>query len=222
MAVDYNELMSIAEDHKIRLEEAIEAENHKDITYYRGKYIYDLKRAYKLNPEGIVPPSVTGEASALLISDVIRNELQLHQLQIDDQIERVKDQSSIKHSPIPQETALKFRRMSTRASQVNFQTGRARKRDVAADATSILGTALVKTPFLITARVGSKLGPLAVTIAALPFTAFASMMKFAYDVTSEKPKKSGYTDTPIHEMSGILKKAVKDIGENIYNTISKI
>ena len=222
MAVDYNELMEIAEDHKIRLEEAIRDENQRDIIYYRGKYLYDLKKAYKLDPNGLVPVSVTGEKVSTLISDVIKNELQLHQMQIDDEIDRVKDNSSIEKSPIPKETALKFRKISTRASQVNFQTGQARKRDIAGDAASIFGTTLVKTPCLITSRAISKLGPLAVMIAALPFTAFASMMAFAIDVTSEKPKKSGYTNTPIHEMSKTLQKAVKEVGNNIYNTIAKM
>lgn len=222
MTKDYDDLMEDAEDHKIRLEEAINDKNHKDIIYYRGKYLYDLKRAYKIDSNGMVPSSVTGESTPIALSDVIKKELQLHQAQIDREIDRVKDNSSIKQTPIPKETALKFRKLSTRVSQVNFQTGRAQKRDVAADAVSILGTTLIKTPALVTSRVASKLGPLAVMILAFPLTAFASLMSFANDVTSKEPKGTGYTDTPIHEMSKTLQKTVKDIGANIYDTIAKI
>ena len=48
----YADWLNIAAGHKDNLDQAIADRNSKDVIYYRGKYLFALKQAYKLDNTG--------------------------------------------------------------------------------------------------------------------------------------------------------------------------
>ena len=221
MAKTYNEWLSIADDHKARLDYALSHNNAKDILYYRGKYIYDLKQAYKLNNRGTIPAGICGKRTTTNLLSEIQYELRQHQVHIDNRLQENKQNSNINNHTLSSELGLKIRRLATRASQVDFATGSATKSDIAKDALSLAGTT-IKAPVMVSAKVVSKIGPLAITICALPVTLLASLLSFVVDVGRDKPHYEGYNNTVVHQFSDTLKDAVRSLSTSMYNGLGRI
>ncbi len=227
MARNYNDWLNVAMNHKSRLDQAIADRNSKDILYFRGKYLYDLKQAYKLKPRGIVPASITGSTSSR-IETVISMELANHQAHIDKSIRENKQNTSIKSHSMSKELGLKIRRLSTRADQVSFATNTAVKKnaqkELAKDSARLAGTTLLKAPVMATAKVGSKVGPLAVTIFFLPAKVVNTLLAVTIDVYRGKVKDdmSEYNNTIVDQISGTLKDAIKTVSKHTYETVGRI
>ena len=226
MNKSYDEWLDLALEYRERLDLATDEENQKDVIYYRGKYIYALKQAYKLNNEGILPSDISGLTDDVLIIQEIKRQLRGHQRQIDLAIKENKEASNIDTPSISKEIGLKFRRLATRVSQVNFATGVASKGDIFKDSLSLSSSTFLKSPTLITCKVLSKVGPLAVSLIALPINLISSIFFVTIDVglgqVNKDNKQKDYNNTIIHKMSRGLSVAVNKIFESSYNAISKM
>lgn len=220
MKKNYSDWVNLATQYKSNLDQAYADSNSRDVIYYRGKYLHALKQAYKLNNSGIVPFTRDGTTVNRPISDVIKVELKNHQDQIDASLSDNRVNSDVKNNTFSTELALKIRRLATRASQVDFSTGSADKKQVTKDALGIAGTAL-KAPFMITSKVLSKIGPLAITIVGLPFTVLASALAATVDISNGK-SSGDYSNTVVHQLSDALKDGVKSISDNIYKSVGKM
>jgi hypothetical protein len=226
MARTYADWMTRAANHKAELDQAIADRNIKDIIYYRGKYIYDLKNAHALNPTAVIPTAVSGRPPQR-IEDAIRDELVRHQTHIDGAIKQNKRDASIKKHSISTEIGLKMRRVSTRIKQINFaQTPAAKKaaqKELVKDSIGLAGTTLIKAPVMATAKVASKVGPLAITIFMLPATIFASLLRITYDAYNGKASDPDtYNNTIVNQFSKALKDGVKAISTATYDNIGRI
>ena len=221
MARSFTEWLDAADEHKQRLDYAIAEDNQKDILYYRGKYLFDLKQAYKLNNTGVIPAGICGKASPTNLANEIRAELQRHQAHIDNALQTNKRESNITKHTLSSELGLKIRRLATRVSQVNFASGTATKANIARDSAGLAKTA-IKAPIMIAAKVASAFGPLAITIIGLPITLLASGIAFVADAGKEKPTGGPYNDTVVHQLSDALKDAVKSLSKTTYKSVGKI
>ena len=227
MARDYNYWMTSAASHKSRLDQAIADGNGKDILYYRGKYLYDLKQAHKLNPSGYVPASFYGLSSGVYdIADIINHELTNHRKHIDSSIQTNKRGASIKKMTIGRELGLKIRRLATRFSQISFASSptakKALKKEAAKDGASLAGS-VIKAPFMAAAKVTSALGPLAITICFLPAKVFASLLTITIDAYNGRTSEpSDYNNTAVDQISGALKDGVRKLSKVTYETIGRI
>ena len=227
MAKDYNDWLNKAMRHRSRLDEAIRAKNAKDILYYRGKLIFDFKQAYKINPSGIVPTSVSGYFKNVTIEAAINNELERHQLHINSYIRENKQNASMKNRSLTKELGLKIRRLSTRSSQINFATNAAErnnmKKNAAKEGASLAGT-IAKAPVMATAKVASKVGPLGITILFLPANVLATLLSVTIDISKGDVSSdmSKYNNTPVHVLSKDLKNAVRTLSNKTYEAVGRM
>ena len=226
MRRDYNEWLENAKEQKEQLDRATAEGNAKDVIYYRGKYLFALKQAYKLDPDGIVPSSVTKYDFDVDLDQEIKTQLSNHQNQIDASIRHNKNRSSIKRPTLTSEFGLKIRRLATRVSQANFATNASEKKEarkeIAKDAASLAGT-VAKAPVMVAAKVTSAVGPLAIMIAALPFTVLSSLLSATIDVFNGKtPEPSDYMNTPVTKLSVALQDGVKKLSTTAYETVGRI
>lgn len=223
---DYNDWLDLARAQKEQLDIATADGNAKDVIYYRGRYLHALKQAHKLDPDGIVPDAVTGYGYDVDLTAEIQTQLQNHRNQIERSLRSNKVNSSINNHTLSTEFGLKIRRLATRASQVNFATNAAEKREawkgVAQDSLGLVGT-VAKAPFMITAKVVSAVGPLAITIAALPFTVLASALTITIDAFNGRASEpSDYMNTPVTKMSVALQDGVKKLSKAAYEATGRI
>ena len=226
MRRNYDEWLENAKEQKEQLDIATAAGNAKDVIYYRGKYLFALKQAYKLDPDGIVPASVTKYGHDVDLDQEIKVQLENHQNQINVSIRHNKNKSSIKRNTLSSEFGLKIRRLATRVSQANFATNAVEKKEaqkgIAKDAASLAGT-VVKAPVMVAAKVTSAVGPLAIMIAALPFTVLASLLSVTIDVFNGKTSEpSDYMNTPVTKLSVALQDGVKKLSTTAYETVGRI
>lgn len=227
MAKSYADLLNKARSHRLYLDAAIDEGNAKDILYYRGKYIADLKKNFKLNPSGVVPTSVSGYARNVSIEDAISNELRLHKNHIDASIRSNKSTATMKTHALSKEFGLKIRRLSTRYSQINFAKSEAEKnmikKETVRDKASLAGT-VAKAPFMVTAKVASKVGPLGITLLFLPANVLASLLSVTIDVSTGEVSSdmSKYNNTPINVISKDLKNAVKTLSNKTYEAVGRM
>lgn len=226
MRRDYDEWLDQARLQKKHLDNAIGERNAKDVIYYRGKYLFALKQAYKLDPDGVVPSAVTGYDYDVDLDQEIKVQLENHQNQINASIRNNKNHSSIQRHTLSSEFGLKIRRLATRVSQANFATNATEKKEaqkgIAKDAASLAGT-VVKAPVMVAAKVTSAVGPLAVMIAALPFTVLASLLSVTIDVFNGKTSEpSDYMNTPVTKLSVALQDGVKKLSTTAYETVGRI
>ena len=225
MAKNYTDYLRLALDNKRNLDQALADKNGKDVLYYRGKMLFNLKQAHKLNPTCIVPASITG-STPVNIESYINTQLANHRATIDRAIAANKKKTSIKKHCLSKEIALKIRRLSTRADQLNFATSaaskKAIKKEIVKDSLSLAGTTLIKAPVMTTAKVLSKVGPLAITIAALPITVLSSLLSATIDVyNGQVSEPETYNKTCIHQMSNTLKDAVKTLSTRTYESVGR-
>lgn len=226
MARNYNSYLNKAREYRLELENALSSDNQKNILYYRGKYLLELKKAHKYNPAGVVPPLVSGLVSDVTINDLINQELEEHQDFIDYSIKNNKKNSSIKNKTFSKEAGLKIRRLSTRIDQINFSSDKVSKDDLKGemvkDSAGLVGTA-IKAPIMATAKVASKVGPLAVTICVLPFKVFVSLLTVVNDISNGKSSPvEEYNNTVVDKMTKSLQEAVRDVSTVIYDTTGRI
>lgn len=225
MARNYVDYLRLALDNKIKLDQALADKNGKDVLYYRGKMLFNLKQAHKLNPTCVVPASITG-STPVSIEAYINTELANHRNVIDKAIAANKKNSSIKKHCLSKEIALKIRRLSTKANQLNFATSAATrnaiKKEIVKDSLSLAGTTLIKAPVMTTAKVLSKFGPLAITIVALPVTVLSGLLSATIDVYNGKVSEpQSYNNTAVHQLSNSLKNAVKTLSTKTYESVGR-
>jgi hypothetical protein len=76
---------------------------------------------------------------------------------------------------------------------------------------------------MATAKVASKVGPLAITIFMLPATIFASLLRITYDAYNGKASDPDtYNNTIVNQFSKALKDGVKAISTATYDNIGRI
>ena len=221
MAHTYNDYLSTAASYKAKLDQAEIERDTKNIIYYSGKYLYYLKQAYRIDPTGLVPPSVIGLPTSRPIDAEIQLQLTNHQNRINFAIRQNKAEANINRPTFSTELKLKIRRLKTRISQLRHVRGSTRGKDVAKDALSVAGTAL-KAPVMITSKVASKFGPLAITIVTLPVTVLASLLSITFDISENKSTNKNYSDTAVHQMTDALKDGVRRISNKVYETTGRI
>lgn len=221
MSTTVKECIAYAEAHRERLSAALEQKNGKDILYYRGKYLYYLKQLHKMQPDAYLDKNVTGRSSSVSLKEEISFNLEKHQSFIQKLLKKHKSKEATSLSHIPTEIGLKFRRLSTRASQVDFSSGTAKKINVVTDSLG-LTKSIVKAPVMASAKILSKIGPLAVTVFAFPFTLIASAVSLTLDATDKDKKPGTYDNTVVHQMSDTLKEGVKSICETMYKNLGKL
>lgn len=226
MAKTYDNWMDVAREQRRNLDAAISINNSNKIIYYRGKYLYALKQAYKLNPTGIVPQNVSNSHAPSHLVDEIRNTFSAHSAFIDSELVRNKANSDILNNTLYQELGLKLKRLSTRASEVSFASNDAEKRNanqnVGRSFLGLLGT-MVKAPFMITSKVASKVGPLAVKIVFLPAkllsTLFTTSLHTVFEINDQK---GPYDHKVIDTVSNGLGSAVKKVFEASYKGLGRL
>ena len=228
MARNYNDWLNEATKHRKQLDQAIRDDNAKDIIYYRGKYLFALKKAYTLLPVGgMVPKSVTGYGYDTTLVDEIRTQLGNHARQIEKSIQDNKQNASIDGGTLNKELALKLRRLSTRADQINFTTSSDEHDQAVKDVTSasagLVGTVVGKAPIMAAAKVVSAVGPLAITVVGLPFTVFSALLTFTVDAYNGKvTKPEEFNNAPVIQISNALKDGVKKLSKVTYETAGRI
>ena len=222
MAKSYTDWLDEAENHRIKLEDALNDKDPKGVIYHRGKYIRALKKAHQLNPTGVVSTTVTGAATPLPIEHVIQSELKNHQRQIDVSLKEAKRTVSIKNACVLRESKLKIRRLIARADQMNFARGvsakNAHKKELAKESASLAATSLIKAPVMTTMKVTSVLGPLTVKIALFPAKFIASGLS----IFSGNSDVNVYNNTVVHQFSRCLEDAVKTVSVNTYETVGRM
>lgn len=221
MAKNFNDWLNIATQHRINLEQALRDGDGKNVLYYRGKYIYSLKQAHRLNSSANLDSSVTGHSITVTLQEEIQAELRDHQSQIDALLKANKKHSNVENHTLSQELGLKIRRLATRASQVNFATGTATKKDVVADSLGLAGTTLVKAPIMASAKVLSGIGPLVVKVFTLPFTILADAV-VGVEIYNGNLKDNAYHNTWVHKFSNGLEDAVGKTFGAVYKGVGKI
>ena len=226
MAKGYNDYLSLALDNQTKLQNAIASRNEQKQIYYRGRLLLNLRQAHKLNPRGSVPPSLTGGAP-LNLESLINAHLVTHQNFINSAIQNNKNNVSIKKPSLTKEIALKIRRLSTKVSRVNFVNNtaqkKAMKKDIAKDSLSLAGSTLIKGPVMATAKVASAVGPLVITVAALPVTVLAALLRMTIDISNGKESKpESYNNTCVHQMTKTLRSAIKDVSKTAYESMGRI
>ena len=222
MAKLYIDYMNNAFHFKKNLDLSIANNDTTNIVYYRGKYINALKQAYKLNPNGVLPASI----SNLSIEEEIKIQLDQHQQSINVAIKENKVTANVKKRTLGKEVGLKVRGLSTAISKLKVastsQEKQQAKKEVRKSSLKLGGSAL-KAPVMIASKILTKLGPLAIIITALPLTILASGISFFWNLSNgDEPKFNEYTNTPIHQMSAGLQSAVKSVSAGIYNTIGRL
>lgn len=218
MAKGYNDYIQDALKLKTNLNNSISSNNIQDAIYYRGKLIHSLRCAYKLNPNAQVPSplAVNGNSD---INAVINTELTTHKVNITASIRSNKQQSSVQKCTLTNEFKLKIRNLATSitAQKQNGNNGK----QITKDALSLAGT-VAKAPVMVTSKVVSKIGPLAITLFMLPFTVVSSMIAVTIDIDKGKVRNDSYNNTVVHQMSNVLKKGVKDIANIAYKATGKL
>ena len=241
MARTYNDYLNLAATHKRELDNLEQTRRdlqqriannqsvdpnqlesvNRDIILCRGRYISNLRRAYALNPTASIPPAVTGQATNVRLYLEIQNQLIEHQNQIDIRLRRNKAQSNINRPTLTKELNLKIERLKSRIHQRQQARNSVRGSDIEKDSLGIVGTA-VKAPIMIATKIISKLGPLAITIVALPATLLASLLAVTFDISEKRPTNKDYNNTVVHQMSNALKDGVVKISNSIYQATGRI
>lgn len=222
----YDDWIISATEYRKYLDDAINSKNPKDILYYRGKYLFALKQAHKLNSSAVLPRNVTGYSYDTYLADEIKVQLENHKRQIEVSLSDNKKQANIKSTTLIKELGLKIRRLSTRATQINFATNATEKQkaiqNTVHDSAGLLGT-VVKSPIMATAKVVSAVGPLVITIGALPLNVFASLLAVTIDLYNGKvASESTYNNTVVNQLSNTLKDGIKQLTKVTYESIGRI
>lgn len=213
----YNDWMDIAREKRRYLDAAISINNSNKIIYYRGKYLYALRQAYKLNPTGIVPQNISTSHAPTYLIDEIRNTLHNHSAFIDDELVKNKVNSSVENKTLSTELGLKLKRLSTRAFQVSFASNNTEKANAQKSlnlaALGLLGTT-AKAPLMVAANVGSKVGTLTVKIFFLPAkllsTVFTTSLHTVFEIKEEKgPNDHKVIDAVSDKLGALLTELFK-------------
>ena len=224
MAKTYYDYMLRAQDNRVKLDEALKASDSKNIIYYRGKYVAELQKAFRLNPNGIVPASVTGSAS-IRIEDAIKAELKKHKTQITYSIQKNKLNANIKNLTLVKEVGLKIKRLSTDASLLKHASTKKdkveAKKQVAKSTLGVVGS-VVKSPVMVASKVLSTVGPLAIIITTLPLQVLNLGVSMVIDIQNGTVKDNPYSDTFVHQMSKCLGDAVKSVSKSVYNVVGRL
>jgi len=225
MAKNFNAWILEARSHKSDLDTAMTDKNNQAILVSRGRYIRALRNAQKLNPGAVIPPAISGLASPVDINTLIKYQLNLHRNHINKY--SAENKKSKTHS-LSKEIGLKFKRIAATKAQLRHATSNAEKsklnRQLVKDSASLAGSALLKAPIVTTAKVASKIGPLAITIGLLPFKVFTSLLSVTIDVFNGDVKNdvSSYNNTFIDDLSKPLKDFVRKTFNTIDNKVSRI
>ncbi len=203
MARSYNDWLLEAKAYKNSLDAS---STGQDAIYYRGKYLRCLKKAYNLNPSGSLPSSITGYGFTVSLNNEINTQLTNHHNQINRSIRENKRQPN--HS-ISQEFALKIKRLATSLSQRNA------KNSIKASL-GLAGT-IAKVPILAASKVLSAVGPLAVTIFALPFAALEGAFNAVnvYDGSVSSGKESQVVNKISDGLSNVIKSVSNSINRRV-------
>ncbi len=220
MAKSMAEWMDYASTYKGYLDDAIADRDSKNVIYYRGKYLYALKQIHKLNPNELIPPYISGRSSPVGVGKEIEDQLKKHSQRIDNEIKNNKKDKNRSPS-ISREFGLKIRRLATKFSQVSFSNGTVKPRHVVGAGLSIVGTA-AKAPLMVTTKVASKVGPLAVSVFMLPFEVIASAVVAVEPLEGQIYSKSEYDNTFVHKMSKSMSEGVGKICDKAYNKVSRL
>lgn len=220
----YDNWLNNAKQNREKLEQAIADKTSKDIIYYRGKYLYALKQAYKIDNSGIATGDITGMASDRYLDEVIHSVLNDHRTYIQQSIDENKIDPNMKDNNLLKELGLKLKRLAVRSDQKKFaltvpeRNGIRRK---SAKETLSLAGSIVKAPFMITAKVISKVGPLAVGLFALPFKLAADIMNSTLKTVLDVEIENEYDHKIINGISSLLSSAITKISELSYNALAR-
>ena len=199
----------------------------KEILLHRGRYINNLKRAYKLNNSLMLPKSMVG-GTPVAIKDEIRNQLIQHQMEINNAIRqntsRINNNASVKNIVIAgKDYLLKIKRLATRGDQYRFASSKTARdnlrKSLGKDLVSSLGST-AKPPVMAVFKVMSKLGPLAITLTALPYTAFASLAIGFYRMSENQ--NANFFNNEVIDLNKNLNNAVEGFFNRAYNTVGRM
>lgn len=225
MKKTYSDWMDAAKAYRESLDTALAENASKDILYYRGKYLFALRQAHKLNNAGLVPARISGRRTIAPISVLVNNVFQEHEAFINNELKENRESSTHERPTLSQEFGLKMRRLAAHASQANFVTGKAEKRQAAKnigkDTLGLVGTAL-KTPFMLSARVMSAVGPLAVSILFAPLKLLSSFINVTAATVFETSYDSNFDHKVLNKMSDGLSKAVKYVSDKTYDKLGSL
>lgn len=228
LGLNYDQWIERAEDHKKELDSAIAKGNDTGIVYHRGKYIFALKQAYKLNPHGKVPAHIIKKSLPEPLTSVIKTELKNHKDQIDLSLKDTKKDASIKITKPSalKETFLKISRLSSRAKHIYFSPAGplkdAQKKEMVKDSTGLAATSLLKLPAMTALKTGHYLGPVVVFVAALPINLVVSAIIVTAKIGSGKTVDIGETYTKVDSLSKALRNGIKDITKVFYEQIGRL
>lgn len=224
MARTYDNWLNSAKQNRENLEQAITNGISKDIIYYRGKYLYDLKQAYKLNNDGIASGDITGLDTDSYLDEVIHSVLNDHRVYIQHTIDENKIEPDMKNNNLLKELGLKLKRLAVRSDQKKFaftdnELNKLNKSN--AKETLSLAGSIVKAPFMLTAKVVSKVGPLAIGILALPFKLTSDIIHSTFTTVFNIEDKNEYDHKIINGISSLLSSAITKISELSYNALAR-
>ena len=226
MARTFNERLQAIAHLRTQLNDAMRRGDSKDIIYYRGKLLNQLKSAQKAYPTNIVPASMSGTGNDETVTNLVNIELNNHKNHINNAIRENKRSANTGNMSLPKEVGLKLRRLATDISKLKRAQGGREKSQAAWNITKsslgLAGTA-IKAPIMIASKVVSKVGPLAIAITALPLKLAASFMSISFDVlTGQVNESKDYSGVAITKMSTALGNAVKSIGNAGYKLAGRL
>lgn len=225
MSTEYDSWMDLAKEHREKLDDALADNDEKNILYYRGKYLFALRQAYKVNKVGLVDPSVSGLSTATSVDTVVRNVYKDHAEFINKRIIENKVHASIKEPTLAREFGLKMRRLACHVSQACFPHRAATKKqlgkEIAKDVGSLVGS-VAKTPFMLTARVISTVGPLAIGIASFPFRLLSGFFtSTASSIFGIGDASNAFDNKVIKTVTTGLGNAIKFVGDKTYGWVGR-
>ena len=214
----YEDLLEEARGHRKKLDTSTTT---REKIVNRGRYLRTLRKACRLSPDGVLEPYVTGKDEEISIKDEIRDQAAKHIEIIETAIPENKKDPKMENNTLLNECGLKIRRLATNFTQVNFAGEAVTPRNIARSSAGLAGTA-VKAPFMVTSRVASAIGPLAVKVLTLPFAMFELGLNYVYDISTGKIKDHPYKDCYVGKISISLGKGIKDLSNIIYKNVGKL
>lgn len=204
-----------AKEYRKHLDDAIKKNDAQNIIYYRGNYIEVLKRIHAINPSILLSSSIVGHDQSGSLSRELSLQMLEHKNFINNQRLHAKESNHSLISNIKLKTKKTFTKLSKIKHAAPFR--------IIKDSIGVV-TKIVKVPVMISAKVLSFVGPLAIKVMAVPFMLIEGTIQSVLDVSDEKKEMNVnvYTDTVVWKMSDLLKDTVKTLCDKTYDTFKKL
>lgn len=182
----------------------------KEITATRGRLLRILQQEYKLEPDPNIKNSIMNE---------INTQSRLHTNQLNNRISKNKNDNKSMVRQIPNEVALKFRKLSTNIKAIknskNVGEGLINSTKAVGNTISMVGS-IAKVPLVGTIKLGGKVAPTVGKILVSPLNIPAVLFSKIINPDSK------YNGRIINSMGNFLGKEVTEVLKLVEQGVKKI